>query len=146
MNALEKCLDMLMAIVIMFLLPLLFYGGNSRVLRSVSAGAACENFLQRVSTAGTITLPVWKELEDSLERFNCDTFELSREYTLWEPGAEMGCVTEQSYIDEKETLLQEIQTEGFVGLHRGDRLQVTFYTDGFPTVYYSVVRSEGKTE
>lgn len=146
MNALEKCLDMLIAIVILFLMPLLFYGGNSRVLCSVSAGEACESFLKRVSTSGEITLPVWKELEDTLERFGCDISGLCREYTLWEPGTEPGSVAEQYYIEEKDVLLQRIRTEGEVRLHQGDRLKVTFYINDSPTVYYDVIRSEGKTE
>ena len=146
MNALEKCLDMLVAIAIMFLIPLLFYEGSSRVLCSVSAGAACQNFLKRISTSGEITLPVWKELEDTLERFGCDTFGLRREYLLWKPGAEPGSVAEQYYIEEKDALLQRIRTEGKVGLHQGDRLRVIFYVNDFPTVYYDVVRSEGKAE
>ena len=146
MNALEKCLDMLVAIVILFLVPLLFYGGSSQILRSMSAGTVCENFLRRVSTAGEITLPVWKELEDSLERFGCEEFKVRREYTLWEPEEETGGVVGNRYSEEKDDLLEEIQTEGTAVLHKGDRLQVTFYIDDIPTVYYDVIRSEGKAE
>ena len=146
MNALEKCLDMLIAIAVLFLIPLLFYGGSVGVLRSMSAGTACENFLKRVSTAGEITMPVWKELEDTMGRFGCDTFELCREYTLWEPGSESGSVLKQCYVEETETLLQQIRNEGTVDLHQGDRLRVTFYINDFPMVYYDVIRSEGKAE
>ncbi len=146
MNALEKWLDMLIAIVIMFLIPLLFYGGSSQILRSMSAGAVCENFLKRVSTAGEIALPVWKELEDALKRFGCEEFEVRREYTLWEPAEEMGSVVAQRYCEEKTALLEEILKEGTVVLHKGDRLRVIFYIEDIPTVYYDVIRSEGKAE
>lgn len=143
MNAFEKCVDMLVAIGILFLIPLLFYSGGSRILQSMSAGTACENFLKRVCTAGEITLPVWKELEHALERYGCDRFGLRREFTLWEPAEENGSVTEQRYIVEQEQLLEQIRTESAVGLHKGDKLRVIFYIDDFPTVYYDVVRSEG---
>ena len=146
MNALEKCVDMLIVIIIFFLLPLLFYGENTRMLHSMSAGAACESFLKRVSTSGEITLPVWKELEDLLEQFNCKKYEVQRTYTLWEPGTEIDSVVERCYSEEKETLVERIRTEGTVKLHKGDRLRVTFYIDEFPTVYYDVVRSEGNAE
>ena len=60
MNAFEKSLDMLVAIVILFLIPVLFYAGRSRALRSMSAGAVCENFLKRVD-----------EMELSVRAYNC---------------------------------------------------------------------------
>lgn len=143
MNALEKCLDMLIAIVIMFLIPLLFYSGGRQIMRSLSAGAACENFLKRVCTTGEITLPVWKELKVALEQYGCEEFGIRREYTLWEPGEEIDSVTEQCYIEEDETLLERIRTGDRVSLHKGDKLRVIFYINDFPTVYYDVVRSEG---
>lgn len=143
MNALEKCMDMLLAVTILFFIPLLFYSGGSRIIRSLSAGAACENFLKRVCTAGEITWPVWKELETALERYGCDEYELRRKYTLWEPGEKPGDVTEQCYTEEEEKLLETIRTEGVVSLHKGDKLRVICYIDDFPTVYYGVVRSEG---
>ncbi len=146
MNALEKCLDMLIAIMIMFLIPLLFYSGGSRIVRALSAGAACENFLKRVCTAGEITFPVWKELEAALEEYGCDEFGVRREYTLWEPGEEIGSVVAQRYSEEKDTLLEQIRAEDTVVLHKGDRLRVTFYIDNIPTIYYDVIRSEGKEE
>lgn len=146
MNALEKCLDMLIAIAIMFLLPLLFYHGGYRIVRSVSAGVACENFLKRVCTTGEINYPVWKELADSLGRFGCEKFGVRREYILWEPGAEKGSVVEQRYREENDAILEDIRTEGIAVLHKGDSLQVIFYMDNIPTVYYDIVRSEGKAE
>lgn len=146
MNALEKCFDMFITIAILFLIPLLFYSGSSEILCSVAAGAACENFLKRVSTTGEITLPVWKELENSLERFGCEEFLVRREFTLWEPATEIGSVSEQRYSMEKDDLLDQIYAEGVVGMHKGDRLQVTVYIDDCLAVYYGVIRSEGKIE
>lgn len=146
MNALEKCLDMLLAVGIMFLLPLLFYSGGNRSLRTVFAGQACETFLRRVSTAGEITFPVWKELESALDRYGCDDFELCREYTLWEPGEVKGTVTEQYYIEGKEQLSELICTEGSAGLHKGDKLSLFFYINGFTMMCTDVVRSEGKVQ
>ena len=143
MNAMEKCVDMIIAIVILFLLPLLFYSGGCRIVRSVSVGTVCEEFLKRVSTAGEITPPVWRSLEEALEQYGCEQFGVRREYTLWEPGEALGSVTEQRYIEEKEDLSERIRSEGTLSLHKGDSLRVICYMDGFPTVYYDVVRSEG---
>ena len=146
MNAFEKVFDMLVTVAILFLMPLLFYDGGSRVLCSVSAGEACENFFKRVSTSGEITLPVWKELQESLERFGCDAFEIQREYALWEPGEVQGSVVEQRYSIGQEELWEQIQTEGRVSLHKGDKLRMIVYVNNIPTVYYDIIRSEGKTE
>lgn len=143
MNALEKCLDMLLAIAIMFLLPLLFYYGETKMLRAVSVESACETFLKRVCTAGEITQPVWKELEAALEQYGCEEFGVRREYVLWEPGEETGSITERCYIEEEEMLLEKIRANEVVSLHTGDKLRVICYMDAFPTVYYGVVRSEG---
>ena len=146
MNALEKCVDMLVAVVIMFFVPLLFYSAGNHILQSVSAGEVCENFLKRVSTSGEITLPVWKELEEGLSRFGCEDFRVRRKYTVWEPGEERGSAVERSYFEEKDALLEQMRTEGSVGLHKGDSLRVTFYMDDIPTVYYGIVRNEGAAE
>ena len=146
MNALEKCVDMLVAIVIMFLVPLLFYSAGNHILQAVSAGEVCENFLKRVSTSGEITLPVWKELEEALGRFGCEEFRVRRKYTFWEPGVESGSAVERSYFEEKVALLEQMRTEGAVGLHKGDSLRVTVYIDDIPTVYYGIVRNEGTAE
>lgn len=146
MNALEKCLDMLVAVAIMFLIPLLFYGESSRMLHSMSVGTACEVFLKRVSTAGEITMPVWKELEDALQRFGCERFCMWREYTLWEPGEKTGSVIAQCYREENSILLEQMREEGRVSLHKGDTLQLIIYMDDMPTMYYDIVRSEGKAE
>lgn len=146
MNALEKCLDMLVAIAIMFLIPVLFYSGMSRIVRSLSSGAACESFLKRVCTSGELTFPVWNELETVLDQCGCDSFEIRREYTLWEPGVETGSVTELCYIDEEEILLEKIRAEGTVRLHKGDKLRVIFFLDDLPAVYYDIVRSEGNVK
>lgn len=143
MNALEKCVDMLVAIGILFLIPLLFYSGGSRILQSVSARAACENFLRRICTAGEITLPVWSELEYALERNGWIEFGVRREYALWEPGEESGSVTEQHYFEDTSQLAKRIRETGAVELHKGDRIRVICYINDFPTVCYDVVRSEG---
>ena len=58
MNALEKVVDVLVSCLLLFLVPLVYYGGRTRVSQAILAGQAGENFLRRVSTAGEITLQI----------------------------------------------------------------------------------------
>lgn len=141
MNAWEKTVDVLIAVLLLFLIPLLYYGGGIRVSRAVLAGQASETFLRRVSTSGEITLPVWKELEDALTRYGCDGFELQRERVLYEPTGESGTVTECIYSENKAALFHQVLRAGKSRLQRGDRLYLTVTLDGIPTVYYDSVRT-----
>lgn len=141
MNAWEKLVDLLVAVLLLFLIPLLYYGGGTGMSRAVLAGQASETFLRRISTSGEITLPVWKELEAALARYDCDGFELQRERLLYEPAGEPGEVTECLYREEKTVLLEQILREGKSRLQAGDRLRLTITMNGIPTVYYESVRT-----
>lgn len=141
MNALEKVVDLLIAMILMFLIPLLFYGCGKRISQSVLAGQIGENFLHTVSTAGEITQPVWSELEKKLKLSGCMNFELQREYRLFEPGEEKGSVVIQNHTDGKEEMLGEIAKNGKYRLRKGDCLKLTIYLNDMPMVYCKYVRT-----
>lgn len=145
MNALEKVVDLLMAISLMLLVPLLYYGSGKSVSQSVLAGQAGEAFLKRVSTAGEITQPVRKELERELELYGCEYYEIVRIRTLYEPGGDGRGVTEKEYVADKEALYKQIAEDGGCKLQNGDRLWLTLYLNEVPAIYYTTVRS-GETD
>jgi len=139
-NALEKVVDLLAAVVLLFLVPLLFYGGIRNVSRAMLAGQAGEAFLKRVGTAGEITLPVWEELEQALERYGCDGFEVRRERVLFEP-LESGVTVERSDTLRQEELLEQLEMTGACRLLKEDRIWLTIYVNDVPTVYFTKVRT-----
>ncbi len=141
MNAFEKLVDMLIAIALLFLLPLLYYSGGTHIAQAMLSGQATENFLMRISTAGEITLPVWSELEDSLSRYGCDTFDIKRERRLFEPTGEQGTIEERIYTVYKESLWEQVKIEGKSRLLKGDKVQITIYNNGIPSVYCEFVRT-----
>lgn len=143
MNALERMVDLLVAILLLFLLPVFYYGSGKRVSEAVLVGQVGENFLRRVSTAGEITLPVWMELEEALTRYGCDTFTLQRERRLYEPTGEHGKVEERCYTVEKQEIVEQMTGEGRSRLQAGDRLWLTVYVNDIPTVYFGYVRTGG---
>lgn len=140
MNALEKIVDLLAAVSVLFLMPLLYYGSGRRVSQAVLAGQAGDTFLKRVSTAGEITWPVWEELGQALTKYGCEGFELQKERQLFEPTTEGG-VVERVYIERTEKLSEEIQRDGYSRLCRGDRLRLTLYINDIPMVCYCCVRT-----
>lgn len=145
MNALEKLVDLLVAVVLLFFIPLVYYGSAKRVSQAMLAGQAGEHFLKQVSTAGEITLPVWTEFENTLERFGCDRFEVQRERRLFEPGQEKGSVVERIYVEQKDRLQVQVREEGRSRLQKGDCIKVTIYVNEVPMLYYDYVRT-GATE
>lgn len=143
MNALEKTVDLLFSITILFLIPLLYYGSGKRVSEALLAGQAGEHFLRCVGTAGEITQPVWKELERALEQIGCDEFSLRRERFLYEPYGEDGEISECSYSKETEEIVKQLEESGKVLLQAGDRLWLTIVVNQVPAVYFGGVRTGG---
>lgn len=144
MNGIEKMVDLLAAIVLLFLVPLLYYGSGTAISQTMLAGQAGENFLRRIGTSGEISLPVWLELETMLERYGCDEFELQRERSLYEPVQEQnGVVAESVYTEQKEEIREQVWEEGSYRLQKGDRMRLTLYINDIPTVYFSRVRTGG---
>lgn len=142
MNALEKVVDLLVAVAVLFIMPLLYYGSGMHVSKAVLAGQAGENFLIRVSTSGEITMSVWKELESALNQYGVG-FSLRRERSLFEPLGEDGTVVERVYTQEKETIWKQMTEKGKSCLQAGDRLWLTIYVNGIPMVYRECVRTGG---
>lgn len=141
MNALEKVVDFLVSCLLLFLVPLLYYGGRTRVSQAILAGQAGETFLRRVSTAGEITLPVWQELERALRRCGCTRYEIRRVRSLFEPEGEDGAVAEKEYTADRERIHESIVAQGTSRLQSGDRLWLTLYINETPTVYFMSVRT-----
>lgn len=141
MNALEKWVDLLMTIVLLFLLPLLYYGSGRNVSAAILAGQAGENFLKRVSTAGEVTLPVWQELETALRRYGCRGFELQRERDLFEPVDLSGNVAEYTYTEDTTGIKRKLEENGCYRLLYGDRIKLVLYCTDIPTVYVTSVRT-----
>ncbi len=141
MNALEKVVDLLIAVILMFLIPLLFYSYGKRISQVVFAGQTGENFLHTVSTAGEITQPVWSDFEKKLKLSGCVKFELQRDYRLFEPGEEKGSVVMHNYTDKKGEIAEEIAKSGKYRLRKGDCLKLTMYLNDMPMVYCEYVRT-----
>lgn len=143
MNALEKTVDLIAAITLMFLIPLLFYGSGKNLSRAILAGQAGEIFLRRVSTAGEITQPVWGEMELALLRCGCERYEIQRERSLYEPVTMSGIVVERIHVKSKEELLKEMLQGGKCQLQKGDRIKLTVYVADSPMIYYTCIRTGG---
>lgn len=142
MNALEKLADLLVAVLLLFLLPVLYYESRAGVSEAMLAGQAGENFLKRVSTAGEVTMPVWKELETSLLQYGCETFTFQRERRLYEPVEKTGKVVQCRCTIGKQEIIEEMEKEGKIRLLPGDRLWLTVYRNEIPAVYFTCVRTE----
>lgn len=141
MNTLEKIIDLLAAVGLLFLIPLIYYESGKRVSQAMLVGQAGECFLNTISVAGEITLPVWMQFEDSMKQFGCDEFELQRERYVFEPDGERGIVVERIYTKKKETLLKQILEEGSSSLRKGDRVTLTLYVNEIPMVYSENIRT-----
>ena len=141
MNVPEKIADLLVVAVILFLFPLLYYGSIVNVSASVMAGQAGKNFLKRVSTAGEITLPVWKELEDTLHRCGCERFELRRERSLYERDSATGDMIEQKYSMEKASIEKQLAEQGSCPLLKGDWLRLVIEVNSAPILYLERIRT-----
>ncbi len=146
MNALEKVIDLLTAICLMFLIPLLYYGSGRQVSCAMLTGQAGEIFLNRISTAGEITLPVWTDFETSMTRFGCNDFELLRERSLFEKDDGTGAIVEKVYTESLSDLLIKVEQEGRYRLQKGDKIKLILYVNGIPTVLYEVVRTGATNE
>lgn len=145
MNAMERLVDILVAVFLMFLLPLLYYGSGKEISRTVLAGQAGENFLKRICTAGEISLPVWRELEAALNKYDCDNVEILRERYLYEPDGTNGNVVRRLYEESKESLLVQLHEDGRCKLQKGDCMKLTIYINETPMLYFDYVRT-GATE
>ncbi|MBQ8800001.1 MAG: hypothetical protein IJZ55_10590 [Lachnospiraceae bacterium] len=143
MNALEKTVDLLGAIAILFLVPLLYYGGGKRMSEVMLAGQAGEHFLKCVSTAGEITQPVWKELGRALNQIGCDGYSIKRERFLFEPYGKEGEITECCYVKDTEEIERQVEESGQFVLQAGDRVWLTIVVNRIPTVYFTCVRTGG---
>lgn len=143
MNALEKTVDLLVTIAILFLVPLLYYGGGKRVSEVLLAGQAGEHFLKCVSTSGEITQPVWKELERVLGQIGCDGYSLKRERFLFEPYGKDGEIVECRYVKDTEEIVRLVEENGQFVLQAGDRVWLTIVVKRIPTVYFACVRTGG---
>lgn len=143
MNALEKTVDLVTAVIILFLIPLFYYGGGRQVSQTLLAGQAGERFLRVVGTTGEITLPVWRELEHTLEGIGCDGFELKRERFLFEPYGEEGEIAECGYVKGTEEIRNRLEEAGYFPLQAGDRLWLTIVVNRTPAVYFHSVRTGG---
>lgn len=144
MNALEKVVDIVTVIILMFLLPILYYGSKHQVAETVMTGQIGKNFLKRVSTMGEITIPVWCDLERELKCYGCTEFELERQRKLYEP-LEDGTVWERTYCIRKEEIEKELEEQGRCLLQKGDRIRLVLHREGIPMIYYENVRT-GATE
>lgn len=140
MNALEKVVDVITVTLLMFLLPILYYGSRQQVSETVMAGQIGKSFLKRISTAGEITVPVWDELERELKRYGCTEIVLERERKLYEP-AEDGTVWERTYCMTKEEIEERLAEQGRCLLQKGDRMRLVLYRRTVPMVYCESVRT-----
>lgn len=143
MNALEKVVDLLVAVCVLFLIPLLYYGSGRRISQAMLVGQEGEHFLNTISTSGEITLPVWLQFQDTIKQFGCDTFEMRRERYVFEPGQEEGSVERRIYTVEKDMLLKQLLEEGSSRLRKGDRVTLTLYVNEIPMVYSERIRTGG---
>lgn len=140
MNALEKVIDVITVTILMFLLPILYYGSRQRVSETVMAAQIGQSFLKRISTAGEITPPVWNELEQKLQCYGCMEFEVERERKLYEP-VEDGAVWERIHYMGKEEMEDYLAEQGRCPLQRGDRIRLILYKESLPMIFYENIRT-----
>lgn len=146
MNAPEKIVDLLALVCLLFLIPILYYGSRKNVSQAMMIGQAGERFLNTISTAGEITLPVWTEFESAMERFGCTEFQVQRDRYLYEPQEESGSVVKRVFPEQKESLLRQVKEKGRSRLIKGDRIKLTLYVREIPMVYYEWIRTGAVSE
>ena len=140
MNGAEKLVDLLTAICLLFLVPLLYYGSASNGMQAALAGEVGERFLKQVSVSGKIAEAVAKEFEQEFFRYGGECYELIRLRTLYEPDEARG-VRKTEYVADKTVLWEEIAENGCTCLQKGDRLWLTIYVNDVPAVYFVTVRT-----
>ncbi len=139
MNALEKLVDLLAAIALLFLIPLLYFEGVNRGAKAEAMGRGGEWLLQRISTAGVITEPVLREWERMLSADLCDGYELVFVRTLYEKQGD--AVVKREYVTDVAKLREDAEGEVICSLLRGDRLYLTVFNNKIPAIHYATVRS-----
>lgn len=144
MNALEKVVDILVTIVIMFLVPILFFRGQYRMIKAVSTGQYAESFLQRSSTQGKIPETHLYQLFQYFSSQSCEEISLKRIRTLSLPG-ELG-VKSVRVTSDTNALFHEINRYKKISLIKGDILILSFRMDGCPVCYTEVIRRSGNLQ
>ena len=143
MNAMEKTVDLLLCVGILFLMPLLYFDSQRRTSQAILIGETTEAFLNRVSVEGEITLHAWRDLERMLRDLGCMQYEIQREYCLYEPG-ENGGVLEMLYRLETGDIVGELERVGELQLRKGDTVRFIVYCGDIPAVYSSIIRTGGE--
>jgi len=143
MNALEKVVDVLLCIGILFLMPLLYFDSQKGTLQAVLAGHTAEAFLDRISVEGEITIHGWAQLEEMLHGLGCRQYEIQREYYLYEPEEE-GAVSEAVYRTEMEKLMETLELRGSIPFRKGDTLRLWIYCGDVPALYSTTIRAGGE--
>ena len=141
MNALEKLVDLFTACLLLFGIPLLYYGGKTELVRQMTAGRACESFLSRCSIFGEITDIFLGELEREMISCGCREYVITGERDIY--VLSQGALQVRKGHLGTERLKQEIALAGTVSLLPGDELSVVVYFDGVPAVYAVTVCSGG---
>lgn len=143
MNAMEKVVDLLLCIGLIFLMPLLYFDSQRCTSQAILAGQMAESFLGRVSVEGELTEQTWEQLERTLWGLGCKQYEIQREYCLYEPG-EDGTVLESVHRLETEDIRGELETKGYVRLRKGDTVRILLYCNEIPAMYSTVIRTGGE--
>ena len=142
MNAMEKMVDVLLCMGILFLMPLLYFDSQRYSTQAILIGQTAETFLNQISVDGEIATQVWTELERVLHELGCVRYEIQREYCLYEPGEE-GEVLESVYRLETEEIVEVLEIRGKLPLRKGDTVRLLLYCGELPAVYSTVIRTGG---
>lgn len=143
MNAMEKAIDLLLCIGILFLIPLLYFDSQRRTLQAIFVGQTAEMFLNRVSVEGEITVHAITELERMLHELGNVQYEIQREYYLYEPG-DRDKVLETVHRMGTEDIVEELEMNGGVWLRKGDTIRLLLYCGEVPVMYSTSIRTGGE--
>lgn len=142
MNAMEKTVDLLLCIGILFLMPLLYFDSQKHTLQAILLGQTAEAFLSQVSTEGEITAHAWTETERILLELGCGKYEIEREFYLYEPGDD-GEVLETVHWLTMEDIVERLEAKGTLRLQKGDTVHLLLYCGEVPAEYSTVIRTGG---
>lgn len=125
LNALEKIVDLCVALLLMFGLPLLYFNGQNIVEKNLAAEACSKEFLEQISACGELTGERWREYNELIASGGGTNCRLEVERKLWLPGN-----IRKTYVKSSEEVLEELGKNHTIRFMAGDKVQLSMAING----------------
>ncbi len=144
MNIYEKLMDMLIAICIMILFPVIYYNHKCELLQYEGIQRKMEDLIDTITTHGYLSLTMYEQFYTSIDtskdalsiRLEYEEFRMEPEYAATKPPTFTGKVLKYSYVVTEEEIRKELYEKGLFHLSAGGfiKVTVTFLKDNH-TIY-----------